>query len=86
MFLDLCMALVMALLINLYSLISNTFKKIMIFICGLITIFTYFLNDCHVTFIGTMDFGIWIICIICWNMVIEYIIYKSKRNNTIKDK
>ena len=58
---------------------SPTLKNcVFAFIIGGTICVLYILNDFQINFIGTIDFGVWIVCIIVFNIIIEYVLNKAK--------
>ena len=72
MAIDIAMAFVIAMLFNMFGFIGNNIKNLLVLVCGGTICVIYILNDLQINFIGTIDFGIWIICVACFNVVIEY--------------
>ena len=33
---------------------------------------TYFLNDCTIDFVGTMDFGVWLTFVLCFYELLDF--------------
>lgn len=82
MLIDFLMAIAVTILFNLYGLISYKFKNLMIFTSSFTVILFYFFNDFEVSFIGQTDFAIWILYIICLDIIMNHII---KTINNKKD-
>ena len=81
---DILMAFVVAVLIEMISLNSYRFKKIMVSIICLINIIIYFLNDRNIDFVGEVDYAIWILLVILFNTLLTIIsdkIKQIKKNN-----
>lgn len=75
---DIAMAFVIAMLFNMFSFIGNNIKNLLVLICGGTICVIYILNDFQINFIGTIDFGVWIVWVIVFNMIIEYVLNKVK--------
>lgn len=78
MVIDIAMAFVIAMLFNMFSFIGNNIKNLLVLICGGTICVIYILNDFQINFIGTIDFGVWIVWVIVFNMIIEYVLNKVK--------
>ena len=77
---DICMAFIFVLLVDILSLIGECFKKIIVFIfCGTI-ISGYFMRGCQIDFIGEIDFGVWIVFMITFDMLLSITLSKFKRH------
>lgn len=74
---DIAMAFVIAMLLNMFWFLGSNIKKIFVLVCGVAVCIIYILNGLHINFIGTIDFGIWIICVGCFDIVIEYILQRK---------
>ena len=74
---DIAMAFVIAMLFNMFCFLGSNIKKIFVLACGITVCIIYILNGLHINFIGTIDFGIWIICVGCFDIVIEYILQRK---------
>lgn len=75
---DIAMAFVIAMLFNMFGFIGNNIKNLLVLVCGGTICVIYILNDLQINFIGTIDFGIWVICVVCFNVIIEYILHKTE--------
>lgn len=76
MLLDIMMAFVIAMMIELLSFGNKVFKQFLIcFICISI-ILIYFISECQIGFIGKIDFEIWILFVILFNNIITIVINK----------
>ena len=69
---DISMAFVIAILIELFSLISKRFKRFIIFVWCIIIIHTYFANGCQINFIGEMDLAVWMVFVIMFNEMVMF--------------
>lgn len=67
---DILMALVVAVLFEMMSLISKHFKTITIFVSCAVIEFVYFIGRCPIEFIGEIDLAIWILLVITFNVLI----------------
>lgn len=76
MAIDIAMAFVIAMLFNMFGFIGNNIKNLLVLFCSGTICVIYILNDLQINFIGTIDFGIWIICVVCFNVIIEYFLRK----------
>lgn len=72
MVIDIAMAFVIAMLFNMFGFIGNNIKSLFVLVCGGTICVIYILNDLQLNFIGTIDFGIWIICVVCFDVIIEH--------------
>ena len=77
MTIDIAMAFVIAMLFNMFWFLGSNIKKIVVLVCGFTVYIIYILNGLHINFIGTIDFGIWIICVRCFDIVIEYVLQRQ---------
>lgn len=77
MVIDIAMAFVIAMLLNMFWFLGSNIKKIFVLVCGFTVCIIYTLNGFHINFIGTIDFGIWIIYVGCFDIVIEYILQRK---------
>lgn len=75
---DVAMAFIIAMLFNMFGFIGNNIKNLLVLICGGTICVIYILNDFQINFIGIIDFGVWIVCIIVFNIIIEYVLNKAK--------
>ena len=66
---DIIMAFLMAMLMNMGN---KYLKQIMIFVCCITIIITYFINNFQINFIGEIDFGIWLIFIIMFDITLTF--------------
>ena len=78
MILDVLMAFVMALFLEVCSLLDKRIKQLTVFVCCLIGIIIYFVNGYQIDFIGKIDLAIWIIFVIVFNMLLNFILKKYK--------
>lgn len=76
MAIDIAMAFVIAMLFNMFGFIGTNIKNLLILVCSGTICVIYILNDLQINFIGTIDFGIWINCVVCFSLIIEYILRK----------
>lgn len=80
---DILMAFVIALFLEMFSLISKHFKQIVILVCCFTLVFVYFVSGCQVDFVGTIDLAIWIMFVIMFDIVLMFTTKKIK--NHIKE-
>ena len=67
---DILIAFVFSLIIELFSSMGKTMKRIFILIACATFIVLYFVNGYTMNFIGTMDFGMWILFVVMFNTMI----------------
>lgn len=73
MYTDILMAFVIALIINMFSIVGKYFKSL-VTLTGCITlIYIYFSSGSSINFIGQMDLSIWLIFIIIFDIIISFI-------------
>ena len=77
---DILMAFVMALFLEMFSLISKYLKQIVIFVCCFTLVFVYFVSGCQIDFVGTIDLTIWIMFIIMFDIMLMVITKKIKKH------
>lgn len=76
MVVDMLMAFVIALFLEMLSSINKYFKQIAIFINCILIIFIYFICGCRIDFIGEMDLSIWIVFVIMFDEVLMSVFKK----------
>lgn len=64
MMMDIAIALLLALLLEMFSLINKYFKSIAILTCCVTFIVIYCVSGWQIDFKGQMDLTIWILCIV----------------------
>ena len=69
---DVLMAIVCAVGAKIIDSISKRLRKYMTFVFGMTIISTYFLNDCTIDFVGTMDFGVWLTFVLCFYGLLDF--------------
>lgn len=70
MFIDIMMAFIMAMVIELFSFFDKGFKHFIICFYCIAIIAMYFIFDNQINFIGKIDFEIWIIFVVLFNNII----------------
>lgn len=71
MIIDIFMAFVMACIIKMFDLMDKYFRPIVIFTICITLILIYFLNENTIHFIGDIDFAIWIIFVILFDIILN---------------
>ena len=79
MFVDIMMALVIALFLEYVALTSKAFKQIIILTGCIFIIVIYFIDGCNLDFIGKMNFGVWLVFVILFNKIVMFGINKLKK-------
>jgi hypothetical protein len=72
MIVDVLMALIVALFLEMFSLINKYVKQIAIIVCCFTLIFVYFVRGCQVDFIGKMNLAIWIMFVIIFDIALMF--------------
>lgn len=80
MFIDILIALLFAVVIELVYNFSTIMKPIIIIFFCICSIIIYFISGCQLDFIGAMDFSIWLMLIILFNQISIIIIRKIWKN------
>ena len=70
---DISMALVVSLSFQLFSVLGKTIKHVIIALGCITVIVTYFCTGNTLNFIGTMDFGIWVLFVIVFSTILSLI-------------
>lgn len=78
MILDVLMAFVMALFLEVCSLLDKRIKQLTVFACCLTGIVIYFVNGYQIDFIGEIDLAIWTMFVIVFNMLLNFVLKKYK--------
>lgn len=73
MILDILMAFIIALLIEMASFCDKCAKQIVIFICCLTLVLWYFTNGYQIGFIGKIDLAVWIMLVILFDISLMFI-------------
>ena len=73
MVVDILMALVFVLILELFSIISDCIKQIVILCCCFTAIFIYFMNGQQINFVGETNLAIWVIFAIIFEIAISII-------------
>jgi hypothetical protein len=76
---DILMAFVIALFLEMFSLINKYVKQIAILVCCFALVFVYFVGGCQVDFVGTIDLAIWIMFVIMFDIVLMFTTKKIKK-------
>lgn len=83
MMMDIAIALLLALLLEMFSLINKYFKRIAILVCCVTFIVIYYASGWQIDFKGQMDFTIWILCIVGFDTLLATGL--DKLSNHIKE-
>ena len=67
---DILMALIVSLCLELFSSMGKIMKHILIAVCCVTLIITYFCTGNTINFIGTMDFSVWILFVVVFNLIL----------------
>ena len=70
---DILMALTISLCLELFGSMGKTMKRIFIAVCCLTVIVAYFCTGNTINFLGTMDFGIWVLFVIVFSTILSFI-------------
>ena len=76
MFEDIIFALVIAIFIELFSMISKLLKHVAIIIMSIITICVYFADPLQFHPVSEINFGIWVLFVILFDELILFVINK----------
>lgn len=68
---DILVAFVFSLMIELFGSMGKTMKRILIAVCCVTMIVAYFCAGNTINFIGTMDFGIWVLFVVVFNIMLN---------------
>ena len=71
MFADILMALVVSLSFQLFGVLGKSIKHVIIALGCITVIVTYFCTGNTINFIGTMDFGIWVLFVIVFSIMLN---------------
>ena len=73
MFADILVALTIALCFELFGCMGKTMKHILYVVSCLTLIVAYFCNGTTINFLGTMDFGIWVLFVIVFSTILSFV-------------
>lgn len=80
MIVDILMAFVIALFLEMFLLINKYLKQIVVFVCCLTLVFVYFVSGWQVDFIGKIDLAIWIMFVIIFDIALMFATKKIKKH------
>jgi hypothetical protein len=67
---DILIALVFALIIEMFGALGKTMKHILIVVCCATLIIVYFCSGKAINFVGTMDFSIWVLFVVIFYTIL----------------
>lgn len=70
---DILMALTISLCLELFGSMGKTMKHILITVCCVTLIVAYFCAGNTINFLGTMDFGVWVLFVIVFSTILSFL-------------